>query len=54
MLKVDGMDMKISEPITAAHLINAERLGNTKASIFLNKGQHTNAEACTPAETNFE
>uniref|UniRef100_A0A674MF81 Glucosamine (UDP-N-acetyl)-2-epimerase/N-acetylmannosamine kinase n=1 Tax=Takifugu rubripes TaxID=31033 RepID=A0A674MF81_TAKRU len=37
LLKVDGLDMKISDPITAAHLINAARLGNSKANIVLNK-----------------
>lgn len=47
LLKVDGLDMKISDPITAAHLINAARLGNSKANIVLNKGQHTSVEACT-------
>lgn len=52
MLKVDGMDTKISEPITAAHLINAARLGNSKANVVLNKGQHTNVQACTSAEAN--
>lgn len=50
LLKVDGMDMKMSEPITAAHLINAARLGNSKAESVLNKGQrgqthtHTNRD----------
>lgn len=47
LLKVDGLDMKISDPITAAHLINAARLGNSKANIVLNKGQHTRVEADT-------
>uniref|UniRef100_A0A673AMP8 Glucosamine (UDP-N-acetyl)-2-epimerase/N-acetylmannosamine kinase n=1 Tax=Sphaeramia orbicularis TaxID=375764 RepID=A0A673AMP8_9TELE len=37
LLKVEGMDMKLSEPITAAHLINAARLGNSKAEAVLNK-----------------
>ncbi|KAM8879197.1 bifunctional UDP-N-acetylglucosamine 2-epimerase/N-acetylmannosamine kinase isoform 1-T2 [Spinachia spinachia] len=37
MLNVDGMDMKLTEPITAAHLINAARLGNCKADAVLNK-----------------
>uniref|UniRef100_A0A8C9XU16 Glucosamine (UDP-N-acetyl)-2-epimerase/N-acetylmannosamine kinase n=1 Tax=Sander lucioperca TaxID=283035 RepID=A0A8C9XU16_SANLU len=37
LLKVDGMDMKLTEPITAAHLINAARLGNSKADAVLNK-----------------
>uniref|UniRef100_A0A671UXU0 Glucosamine (UDP-N-acetyl)-2-epimerase/N-acetylmannosamine kinase n=1 Tax=Sparus aurata TaxID=8175 RepID=A0A671UXU0_SPAAU len=37
LLKVEGMDMKHSEPITAAHLINAARLGNSKADAVLNK-----------------
>lgn len=47
LLKVDGLDMKISDPITAAHLISAARLGNSKANIVLNKGQHTSVEART-------
>lgn len=33
--------MKVSEPITAAHLINAAKLGNSKADAVLNKGQIT-------------
>uniref|UniRef100_A0A7N6BGK2 UDP-N-acetylglucosamine 2-epimerase domain-containing protein n=1 Tax=Anabas testudineus TaxID=64144 RepID=A0A7N6BGK2_ANATE len=37
LLKVEGMDMKVSEPITAAHLINAAKLGNSKADAVLNK-----------------
>ncbi|XP_029001398.1 bifunctional UDP-N-acetylglucosamine 2-epimerase/N-acetylmannosamine kinase isoform X3 [Betta splendens] len=37
LLKVEGMDMKLSEPITAAHLINAAKLGNPKANAVLNK-----------------
>lgn len=41
LLKVDGMDMKLTEPITAAHLINAARLGNSKADAVLNKGEST-------------
>lgn len=41
LLKVEGMDMKVSEPITAAHLINAAKLGNSKADAVLNKGQIT-------------
>lgn len=40
MLKVEGMDMKISEPITAAHLINAARLGNSRANGVLSKGRN--------------
>lgn len=39
LLKVEGMDMKILEPITAAHLIAAARLGNSKAEAVLNTGQ---------------
>lgn len=54
LLKVDGMDMKISEPITAAQLINAATLGNSKANIVLNKGQHTNMQACSSAEANLK
>lgn len=41
LLKVEGTDMKISEPVTAAHLINAARLGNSKADAVLSKGQST-------------
>lgn len=41
LLKVEGMDMKVSEPITAAHLINAAKLGNSKADAVLNRGQIT-------------
>lgn len=41
LLKVEGMDMKVSEPINAAHLINAAKLGNSKADAVLNKGQVT-------------
>ncbi|XP_024914088.1 bifunctional UDP-N-acetylglucosamine 2-epimerase/N-acetylmannosamine kinase isoform X2 [Cynoglossus semilaevis] len=37
LLKVEGMDMKLSEPITAAHLITAARLGNSKADAVLHK-----------------
>lgn len=37
LLKVEGMDMKLSEPVTAGHLINAARLGNSKADAVLNK-----------------
>lgn len=37
LLMVEGMDMKLTEPITAAHLINAARLGNNKAEAVLNK-----------------
>lgn len=33
--------MKLSEPVTAAHLINAAKLGNSKADAVLNKGQRT-------------
>ncbi|XP_068176717.1 bifunctional UDP-N-acetylglucosamine 2-epimerase/N-acetylmannosamine kinase isoform X1 [Antennarius striatus] len=36
LLKVEGMDMKLSETITAAHLISAARLGNSKADDVLN------------------
>lgn len=38
---VEGMDMKLEEPITAAHLISAAKLGNSKADAVLNKGQST-------------
>lgn len=41
MLKVEGMDLKLSEPITAAHLISAARSGNSKAEAVLNKGERT-------------
>uniref|UniRef100_A0A3Q3SES2 Glucosamine (UDP-N-acetyl)-2-epimerase/N-acetylmannosamine kinase n=1 Tax=Mastacembelus armatus TaxID=205130 RepID=A0A3Q3SES2_9TELE len=37
LLKVDGMDMKLSEQVTAAHLIDAARLGNSKADAILNR-----------------
>ncbi|XP_061625354.1 bifunctional UDP-N-acetylglucosamine 2-epimerase/N-acetylmannosamine kinase isoform X1 [Phyllopteryx taeniolatus] len=37
VLKVEGLDIKLSEPITAAHLISAARLGNAKAVAILNK-----------------
>ncbi|KAK2815921.1 hypothetical protein Q5P01_026388 [Channa striata] len=37
LLKVEGMDMKLSEPITAAHLMNAARLGNSQADAILKK-----------------
>lgn len=37
LLKVEGMDMKLAEPITAAHLISAAKLGNAKADAVLNK-----------------
>ncbi|XP_076023392.1 bifunctional UDP-N-acetylglucosamine 2-epimerase/N-acetylmannosamine kinase isoform X2 [Genypterus blacodes] len=36
LLKAEGMNMKILEPITAAHLITAARQGNTKAEAVLN------------------
>ncbi|KAF7655925.1 hypothetical protein LDENG_00048260 [Lucifuga dentata] len=36
MLMVEGMDKKLLEPITAAHLITAARLGNSKAEAVLN------------------
>nr|XP_029136808.1 bifunctional UDP-N-acetylglucosamine 2-epimerase/N-acetylmannosamine kinase-like isoform X1 [Labrus bergylta] len=36
-LKVEGMDMKLAEPITAAHLISAAKLGNSRAEAVLNK-----------------
>ncbi|XP_029915969.1 bifunctional UDP-N-acetylglucosamine 2-epimerase/N-acetylmannosamine kinase isoform X1 [Myripristis murdjan] len=36
LLKVEGMDMKLVEPVTAVHLINAARLGNSKAEAVLN------------------
>lgn len=36
-LKVEGMDMKISESVTAKHLIDAARMGNSKAAAILNK-----------------
>ncbi|XP_041789236.1 bifunctional UDP-N-acetylglucosamine 2-epimerase/N-acetylmannosamine kinase isoform X1 [Chelmon rostratus] len=37
LLEVEGMDMKRSEPVTAAHLIKAARLGNSQADAVLNK-----------------
>uniref|UniRef100_A0A3Q2VJE9 Glucosamine (UDP-N-acetyl)-2-epimerase/N-acetylmannosamine kinase n=2 Tax=Haplochromini TaxID=319058 RepID=A0A3Q2VJE9_HAPBU len=37
LLKVEGMDMKLSEPITAAHLISAAKMGNSKADAVLTK-----------------
>ncbi|XP_037545678.1 bifunctional UDP-N-acetylglucosamine 2-epimerase/N-acetylmannosamine kinase isoform X2 [Nematolebias whitei] len=37
LLKVEGMDIKLSEPITAAHLIHAARMGNSKADTALHK-----------------
>ncbi|XP_013878933.1 bifunctional UDP-N-acetylglucosamine 2-epimerase/N-acetylmannosamine kinase [Austrofundulus limnaeus] len=37
MLKKEGMDLKLSEPITAAHLISAARMGNSKADAVLHK-----------------
>ena len=39
LLKVDGMDLKLSEPITAAHLINAAKMGNSRADAIMHKGQ---------------
>ncbi|XP_015228155.1 PREDICTED: bifunctional UDP-N-acetylglucosamine 2-epimerase/N-acetylmannosamine kinase isoform X3 [Cyprinodon variegatus] len=36
-LMVDGMEMKLSEQITAAHLISAARNGNSKADAVLHK-----------------
>lgn len=35
LLKVEGMELKIVEPVTAAHLINAARIGNSKADQIL-------------------
>ncbi|XP_046901324.1 bifunctional UDP-N-acetylglucosamine 2-epimerase/N-acetylmannosamine kinase [Hypomesus transpacificus] len=35
LLKVEGMDLKIDEPVTAVHLINAARIGNSKADQVL-------------------
>lgn len=37
LLKVEGMDVKLSDPVTAAHLISAARQGNSKADAVLNK-----------------
>ncbi|XP_014825823.1 PREDICTED: bifunctional UDP-N-acetylglucosamine 2-epimerase/N-acetylmannosamine kinase isoform X2 [Poecilia mexicana] len=37
LLKMDGMDVKLAEPITAAHLISAARKGNSKANAVLHK-----------------
>ncbi|XP_014907093.1 bifunctional UDP-N-acetylglucosamine 2-epimerase/N-acetylmannosamine kinase isoform X1 [Poecilia latipinna] len=37
LLKMDGMDVKLAEPITAAHLISAARNGNSKANAVLHK-----------------
>ncbi|KAM6972208.1 bifunctional UDP-N-acetylglucosamine 2-epimerase/N-acetylmannosamine kinase [Aplochiton taeniatus] len=35
LLKVEGQDMKVVEPVSAVHLINAARLGNAKAEAVL-------------------
>ncbi|XP_005806549.3 bifunctional UDP-N-acetylglucosamine 2-epimerase/N-acetylmannosamine kinase isoform X2 [Xiphophorus maculatus] len=37
LLKMDGMDVKLAEPITAAHLIRAAENGNSKANAVLDK-----------------
>ncbi|XP_033976428.1 bifunctional UDP-N-acetylglucosamine 2-epimerase/N-acetylmannosamine kinase isoform X2 [Trematomus bernacchii] len=37
LLKVEGLNIKQAEPITAIHLINAARLGNNSADAVLNK-----------------
>ncbi|XP_041640775.1 bifunctional UDP-N-acetylglucosamine 2-epimerase/N-acetylmannosamine kinase isoform X1 [Cheilinus undulatus] len=37
LLKVEGMDMQQAEPITAAHLISAAKLGNSRAEAVINK-----------------
>ncbi|XP_017281164.1 bifunctional UDP-N-acetylglucosamine 2-epimerase/N-acetylmannosamine kinase [Kryptolebias marmoratus] len=37
LLKAEGMDIKLSEPITAAHLVSAARMGNPKAEAVLCK-----------------
>ncbi|PWA14909.1 hypothetical protein CCH79_00014216 [Gambusia affinis] len=37
LLKMDGMDVKLAEPITAAHLISAASSGNSKANDVLHK-----------------
>nr|XP_061792265.1 bifunctional UDP-N-acetylglucosamine 2-epimerase/N-acetylmannosamine kinase-like isoform X3 [Nerophis lumbriciformis] len=37
LIKGDGLEKKLSEPITAAHLISAARQGNAKAAAILNK-----------------
>ncbi|XP_032419163.1 bifunctional UDP-N-acetylglucosamine 2-epimerase/N-acetylmannosamine kinase isoform X3 [Xiphophorus hellerii] len=37
LLKMDGMDAKLAEPITAAHLISAAKNGNSKANAVLDK-----------------
>ncbi|XP_043970542.1 bifunctional UDP-N-acetylglucosamine 2-epimerase/N-acetylmannosamine kinase isoform X1 [Gambusia affinis] len=37
LLKMDGMDVKLAEPITAAHLISAASNGNSKANDVLHK-----------------
>ncbi|XP_027873863.1 bifunctional UDP-N-acetylglucosamine 2-epimerase/N-acetylmannosamine kinase isoform X1 [Xiphophorus couchianus] len=37
LLKMDGMDVKLAEPITAAHLISAAKNGNSKANAVLDK-----------------
>ncbi|CAN9510123.1 unnamed protein product [Ophioblennius macclurei] len=37
LLKVEGMDRKLSEPITAKHLINAAKMGNSKADAVLHR-----------------
>lgn len=44
LLKVEGLNIKQAEPITAIHLINAARLGNNSADAVLNKGQSTNQQ----------
>ncbi|XP_074519456.1 bifunctional UDP-N-acetylglucosamine 2-epimerase/N-acetylmannosamine kinase isoform X2 [Halichoeres trimaculatus] len=37
LLKVEGMDINLAEPITAAHLIHAAKLGNPRADAALKK-----------------
>ena len=51
LLKIEGMDNKLSEPITAAHLISASRMGNSKADAVLHKGQNTKNHSCTHTNT---
>ncbi|MEQ2249164.1 hypothetical protein ILYODFUR_026537, partial [Ilyodon furcidens] len=44
LLKGEGMDMELVEPITAAHLIRAAANGNSKANAVLHKGLSTNTD----------
>lgn len=51
---MDGMDVKLAEPITAAHLISAAKNGNSKANAVLDKGWSTDADTITYAEFWFK